>query len=229
MTWRIVLLSLFLLAFPARGHDLWLERESDDYVLRYGHRGADLLDYPPSWIQKAYRFDATGALAALPAAETSPYRIPAAGHGCYLGISSGIWTKTPYGTEPIGRSAAKMPLRSWRSMESVKRIDRWSPELAAPLTTELEITPLNNPFTLESGDKMRLLVTFAGKPIANVPVAYDGEVRGASGVDGRVNLRVRHGGLQMIQASYSNPAPENPDIDETIWTATLNLELESQQ
>lgn len=223
---RISILFMVLVAPLAWGHDLWIERESDSYVLYYGHRGEDRLEYPPAWVREAHRFDETGATIPLPAAEATPYRAPALGCGCYLLISSGIWTKTPYGTEPVERSAAKMPLRSWRSMEGVKRIDRWSPVLAAPVTKDLEITPLNNPLSLETGDKIRLMITFEGQPVSGVPVAYDGEVRGASGEDGRVNLRIRHAGLQMIQASHSIPAPENPEIDETIWSATLNLELE---
>lgn len=117
-----------------------------------------------------------------------------------------------------------MPIKSWLSYESVKRIDGWDAKLARPLTQGLEITPLDDPLRLHEGEKVRLVVTFEGRPIEGAAVAYDGKPRGATGADGRINIRIRHAGFQIIQASLTLPSAA-PEADEVVHTANLNFEL----
>jgi hypothetical protein len=77
---------------------------------------------------------------------------------------------------------------------------------------------------LAPGDKLRLLVTLGGRPKAGVSVAYDGDTRGVTGANGLINLKVRHGGTQLIAASVLEPGPEGgPDL---LRSATLVLDLE---
>ena len=221
---RVSLIGLLLFAVQAaHGHDLWVARERDSYVLYYGHRGEDLLEHAPTEILVAFCFDAGAVHRPAPPAEASPYRFPASGVGCYVLTSSGTWTKTPYGTQPGTRAEAEMAIRSWRSFESTKRIDHWSPLLTKPLTEDLEIVPLNNPLALRPGEKLRLVVVFQGRPVAGARVAYDGEVRGVTDKAGHINIRIRHTGLQMIQASAEQPAEDSDNIDVVIWATTLNF------
>ena len=123
-------------------------------------------------------------------------------------------------------------LKSWRSEDSVKRLNRWSAALAQPLTPGLEITPVGDPFGLGVDDKLTVRVTLDRKPRAGVPVAYDGATRGATGEDGTVVLKIRHGGLQMIAASLETPldddqrkSPRDGQADTLIRATTLNFEL----
>ena len=98
---RVSLVALLLFVVQsAHGHDLWIAREDDSYVLYYGHRGEDLLEYAPTEVRDAFCFDAGAVRWPAPPAKATPYRFPAAGVGCYVLTSSGTWTKTPYGTHP---------------------------------------------------------------------------------------------------------------------------------
>ena len=117
-----------------------------------------------------------------------------------------------------------MPIKSWLSFDSVKRIDRWSAELAEPLTAWLEMTPLSDPASLREGKKLRLRVSFEGRPAQGVVVSYDGKPRGTTGHDGRINIRLRHGGFQVIQASRTL-AVTSEKADEVVHSTNLNFEL----
>ena len=102
--------------------------------------------------------------------------------------------------------------------------DHWSADLAEPLTRWLEMTALNDPASLREGKKLRLRVSFDGRPVEGVVVSYDGKPRGTTGRDGRINIRVRHGGFQVIQASLTLPDASGK-ADEVVHSANLNFEL----
>jgi nickel transport protein len=92
------------------------------------------------------------------------------------------------------------------------------------LTQGLEITAVNDPLSLHEGDKLRLLITFEGRPLEGAVVAYDGKPRGQSGPDGAVNVRIQHAGFQVVQASLSRPDASGK-ADEVVHTTNLNFEL----
>ena len=228
----LAMATLLVLAGQALAHDLWLEREGEGFGLYYGHKhsgheGVKLMEYEPEWVREALCFDATGSKLAFQSFEsppTYPYRIPRECAAACVLTSSGYWTKTPYGTKNLPRAEARMPIKSWLSFESVKRIDRWSEELAEPLTPWLEMTPLGDPASLRKGKKLRLRVSFDGRPVEGVIVSYDGKPRGTTGRDGRINIRVRHGGFQVVQASLTLPDVSGK-ADEVIHAANLNFGL----
>jgi nickel transport protein len=224
-----VVVVVILLAGPAWAHDLWLEKEAGGFGLYYGHKhstheGAQLMEYRPDWVKEALCLDEQGARNAFEAQAAYPYHIRGDCAAAYVLTSSGYWTKTPYGTENVPKAEARMAIRSWLSFESVKRLDRWSAALAKPLTQDLEITSLNDPLTLHEGDKLRLVITFEGRPVDGAVVAYDGKPRGQSGADGAVNVRIQHGGFQVVQASLSRPDASGK-ADEVVHTTNLNFEL----
>jgi nickel transport protein len=226
-----VILALWLAA-PVQAHDLWLARQDGELRLHYGHahsahQGAQLIAYEPDWIQRTLCLDAAGDEIDLAPHATSPLRMPGQCAVAFVLTSSGYWTKTPYGTKNLPRAEARMPIKSWLSYESVKRIDQWNPTLARPLTEELEITPLNDPLSLDTGRKLRLQITFRGEPLEGVVVAYDGKPRGQTGADGRINLRIRHRGFQIIQASVKRPDATDK-ADEVIYATSLNFELSEE-
>ena len=78
--------------------------------------------------------------------------------------------------------------------------------------------------SLRKGRKLRLQVTFDLQPAGGVVVTYDGKPRGQTGQDGRINVRVRHGGFQVVQASSHRPHASD-EADEVIHSANLNIEL----
>jgi len=213
----------------ARAHDLWLERDGDTACLRYGHLpgghgGARTLPLGAGRILAVFAFDAEGRPAAVTALPPDSLCFRGEAAALFVATSSGWWTKTIRGTRNLPKDAVEHPLKSWRSFESVKRLDAWGEALARPLTDRLELTPLADPLALRPGDKLRLLVTRGGEPVAGATVAYDGSPRGATGEDGRVNLRIRHGGLQLVQASLVLPL-NSPHADEAAYATALVFEL----
>lgn len=117
-------------------------------------------------------------------------------------------------------------LISWQAIEGLKRLEVWSEALSRPVSQGLELVSTNDPFKLEPGDKLRLLVTWQGKPRPGVSVAYDGDPRGVTGKDGRVNIRIRHGGTQMITASVDEPSADGKS-DKLVRSTSLIFELQN--
>ena len=225
---RLVLL-LCLPALPAAAHDLWLEKEGSGHVLLQGHRsgahaGAERVPYAAGFVQQALCADAQGKMKPLAVAAGHPAKLSGDCAALFVAASSGYWTKTAWETRNAPKAGIAGVLKSWRVEDSVKRLNRWSAALARPLTAGLEITPVDDPFRLGVDDKLAVRVTLGGKPRAGVPVAYDGATRGATGDDGTVVLRIRHGGLQMIAASLESPL-EDGQADTLIRATTLNFEL----
>lgn len=227
------LLAALALIGSVQAHDLWLEPANDGYTLLYGHRhsahaGSDTVAYRPEAVQRMTCFDTAGN--ALGHGDTRAYPAHLGGDcaAVYAGLSSGYWTKTPYGTKNVPKDEVDIAINAWRSLEGVKRIERWGEALGRPLTADLEIVPLENPLVLGDGAKLRLRVTQGGRPVAGALVAYDGKPRGETGPDGLVNIRIRHGGLQTIEATLRRPL-DGVKADEEVHTATLSFALGRQR
>lgn len=221
-------IALVAAAAQASAHDLWVERTPEGLEVRYGHarsahQGAALIPYGADFVRRVDCVDESGELREGGCSGGAPVRITSECICVFVLTSTGFWSKTTEGTKNLSRKEAPTALRSWQSFESVKHISRWSDALARPITQDLEITPLENPLLLAPGAKIHIVITYEGKPIEGSTVAYDGEPRGISGKDGRVNLKIRHGGYQMIQASLTVPLGSE-DADEVIHTTNLNFE-----
>jgi nickel transport protein len=227
---RVHALLLLLPALPALAHDLWLERETAGVTLYQGHRysthgGAETIPYEANFVKEALCLEASGRSKPLAPAKTVPWRTATADCAAIrIAASSGYWTKTPWETKNVPKTGISGAVRSWLSEESVKRIDRWVPGADRALSDGLEITPTIDPLTLKPGDKLVVLVTDNRQPKAGVPVAYGGETRGATGEDGRIAIRLRQGGMQLIAASVETPLADGK-ADVAIRSAILQFEL----
>ena len=225
---RILLLAALLPAM-ATGHDLWIDRNGSLHILSYGHErsgheGVKRLDYKPETVQQARCFDTFGQEIRAEAGKQYPVTLKGDCAASWFLLSSGYWSKTPYGTKNLPKTDAGAVMDSWHSVESIKRLDRWGAALARPMTQALELVPNDNPLNLKTGDKLRLRAYFQGKPAANVTVAYFGKPRGVSGADGAVNIRLSETGFQLIQASLETPLDDGK-ADKTIHSSALQFEL----
>jgi uncharacterized GH25 family protein len=223
-------LSLLSLTTTAAAHDLWVEPSGGAYIVRYGHHpqvsheGARDIAYAPSILKSVNCTDAAGGPGTTQVGTTAPVEISGNCAVLYVLTSSGYWSKTPAGTKNLKKTEASSPLGSWQSFESVKHISQWGPGAAKPLGAPLEIVPAANPLSLQDGDKLGLRVLAKGQPVANAVVTYDGKPRGETDADGAINIRVRHGGLQLIQASTRTPHA-GPEADEVVHTTALTFAL----
>lgn len=218
----------------AVAHDLWVEPEAGGYQLLYGHHprvsheGTRQIAYIPDIVKTVVCLDAAGGRRPAKAGGGSPVKIEGDCAVLYVLTSSGYWTKTTAGTKNLKKTEVASPLGSWQSFESVKHIARWGSGAASPLATPLEIVPAENPLALKDGDKLTLRVLANGQPLADATVSYDGKPRGQTGADGTVNIRVKHGGLQLIQASTRSPHA-GPEADEVVHTTALTFALGAGQ
>ena len=218
---------LLLLPTLAQAHDLWIEKEANAYFLYQGHRhsaheGAEVVPYEAAAVKSVLCSEGAGKSRALSPGKSYPVKFAGECAVLLASFSSGYWTKTPWETKNVPKTGISGVIKSWYSEESVKYVVRWTD--AMPLGVGLEITPTENPLTLTAGDKLTVLVTDNGKPVAGVPVAYSGDTRGASGADGKVSIRLRHPGLQLIETSMETPLTDGK-ADQSIRTASLQFEV----
>lgn len=227
---RAPLLFLFLCCSSfAWAHDLWLEPDGSELVLLQGHRhsahaGAETVPYDAARVVGARCVDGEGRQRALTVPAGSPVRLPGGCAVLQAQYVSGYWTKTAWETRNVPKTGMSGVLRSWHAADSVKRIGRWLPAAGQPLGQGLEITPLRDPLTLVSGDKLSLLVTDDGKPVAGLPVAYGDDTRGVTGADGRIAIRLRHPGVQLISTTLETPLTDGK-ADRSLRSATLQFEI----
>lgn len=226
---RALLFCALLCAAPLQAHDLWLEKSGQHLTLYQGHRhsahqGADTLDYGKTFVTAASCLDARGGKRPLMVVRAAPWTASGECAALFVEVSSGYWSKTPWETKNVPKPEAPGAIKSWLSKESLKRIERWADPFARPLGDGLEITPTGDPFALKPGDKLVVRVWLDGKPLADAPVAYHGDTRGATDADGRIAIRLRHGGVQLISTSVESPLADG-QADVASLTATLQFEL----
>jgi nickel transport protein len=220
-------LLLLLPVSSVHAHDLWIEKESGGYSLYQGHRysshgGTEVVPYEASAVKRVLCEVGTGESTTLTPGNTYPAKFKGKCAVLFATFSSGYWTKTAWETKNVPKNGISGVIKSWYSEESLKYIEQWSnPD---PFGEGFEITPMRNPLALIAGDKLTVLVTDNGKPLAGVPVAYAGDTRGATGTDGKVSIRLRQPGVQLIEASMEIPLTDGK-ADTAIRTTILQFVL----
>ncbi|MGE5344164.1 MAG: DUF4198 domain-containing protein [Candidatus Omnitrophota bacterium] len=229
MRLKIIFIGLLMIASHCMAHDLWLEKEQNALKLLYGHKqsthgGDTYLTYDPKQVKEVKGL-INGNIENVNFDKNYPVTVKPIYDATFACYSSGFWTKTVYGTLNISKENQKNVVKSWYSEESVKFIHRWSENAAKPLTENLELNSLVDPAKLKPGDKIRLLVTYKGKPVKDVPVAYGDEPRGTTDDQGKINIRIQRAGFQIISASLTRPG-DGIKADEVITTTSLNFMVE---
>lgn len=220
---------LWVLPLTVSAHDLWLDKEAASYTLFQGHRhsahaGAEVVPYDPAAVKSASCLDKSGSSKSLVPGRTHPVKLGGECAAIMVSFSTGYWTKTAWETRNVPKTGISGVMKSWLSDESVKRIDTWTTAMGQPLGSGLEITPLSDPTKVAIDDKLVVLVTENKRPKAGVPVAYLGDTRGATGDDGKIAIRIRHGGIQLISASIEVPLNDGK-ADTAIRATALQFEL----
>ena len=218
-------LILFLNTFVF-AHDYWYEMNGQDYVLYRGHHlteheGEEIVPYDPSIVKNALCVR-DGIVQEVDPLSQYPVSIPGPCEALAVEVDSGYWTQTWTETLNLPKDQVSEALYSWRALENTKLVNSWrNSQAGTPLSRGLEILLERNPFVLEVGQKLRLVVMQAGKPREGVTVAYDGKPRGVTGKDGRINIRIRHGGLQLLTGSVDESSPDNDKADKLIRATAL--------
>lgn len=239
-----ILVALLLVAATAHAHELFLAPRDGELVLLRGHlaaghehghglaheHGHGPEACPADILTGAAWIDARGEQQF----EAAPGRNgwPADTQALLVRLSTGYWTKTPQGTVNLPPDGTDRPLTSWLSHESLKWLACGSTAWSAPLGPDegpgvLELVPLENPFELDEGDKLTVRLVSGRRPIAGAVVTYGGKARGKTDADGRINIRLKEAGTQLLAASWIRPDPDGR-CERIVTTCALQFELEER-
>lgn len=225
---RILLLALALLLAPrlARAHDLWLERAGDGYVLRYGHRGGELLPIDAAKV-KAIRCADGGAAAGelRGAAVFAATEVRVAGQCAVVSalLDGGFWSLTPDGERNLPRTRVPDAVRSWASRQYAKWVDARSPAAGTPMGDELELVPARLAGS-KVGDKIAIRILYQGKPAKGAVLTVDHRPIGESDSAGVVRIRLKSAGVQSLATSVRRPL-DSPEAESVVLEASLTFEV----
>jgi len=217
------------LALPlgVHAHDLWLEPQGEVLVLRYGHRGGDLLDLDAAKV-KIVRCQRGGAPAVDVRRASKPgpkeLRTPSRCDVASAFLDGGFWSLTPDGERNLPRTEVPDAVRSWRSKQFAKWIDVRSPVAGAVLGDELEIVPVGDLSRVRQGDKATFRVLWQGNPAAGAVLAIDHKPLGETDASGECRVKVRAAEVESVSVTLKRPLG-TPEADTLLSEASLTFEV----
>jgi hypothetical protein len=221
-------LALLALTLPslAWGHDLWVERAEGAFVVRYGHRGGEVLPVDGAKVKAVRCVQGGAARDLLGAASFSPTEVRVAATCEVLSVlyDGGYYTLTPDGEVNRPRTEVKQAVKSWASRQLAKWVDPGAPAAAAPTGDELEIVPPPDLARKREGDKVTLRVLSGGKPVNGAVVAIDHRALGETDSRGEVRVRLRGTGLETVDATVRRPLA-SPEAETLVLEASLTFEV----
>ncbi len=217
------------LAAPAfaLAHDLWVERTPEGFLVRYGHRGGEVLPVDPAKVKSIRCADGASAPRELVTAArfaAKDVRVAASCTVVSVFHDGGYWSLTPDGEVNLPRTKATSVVRAWASRQYAKWVDARSPRASTPLGDELEIVPVTDLAKAHEGDKITVRVLSAGQPVRDAVVAMDHRPLGETDSRGEVRLRLRAPGVQSISTSVRRPKA-SPEADAEVLEASLTFEV----
>jgi nickel transport protein len=222
--WSVVAACLAVPA-GARAHDLWIEPQDGVLILRYGHRGGELLDLDASRIKSVLcRSGSSPAKEVRSSSTTGPreLRTPSRCDAASAFLDGGYWSLTPDGQRNLPRSEVPDAVRSWQSRQFAKWLDVRSPAAAAPLGDELEIVPVSDLSRVRQGDKATFRVLWQGKPVAGATLAIDHRPLGETDAAGECRVKIRAAEVESVSATLKRPLG-TPEADTLVAEASLTF------
>ena len=230
-------LPVVMFASAATAHGIWFAERSTQLAVIYGV-GADDLDMvrrlPKITNISAYDVLQQSVDTSLRASEFLVV-VNTDEHPAVVAtvLDNGYWSKTPEG-EWVAAGRDEVP-NATIAEKTIKFAVHLRSALAEPLRPipgqDLQIVPDDAILPDMMGDELNLRVLYNGNPVAGARVMIDfvndpdGE-RIVTGEDGRVTIKIRNQGLNVIGALYDSPSDEPGKIDKIENMATLSFVLE---
>lgn len=252
VVWTFV--SVLIAVSSVRVHDVWITVEQDPTgslraMVYHGHPGdrkipdrdklfefnvlaeGQLRHSPLSGINSASR-DGIPVLITWPLAIESGVVLLAARY------DNGYWVKTPTGHRNTSKRQMLSAEESLYSMKFAKALFQVGIAASEAYRTvvghQLELVPLNNPFTIKPGDSLKVRVYFEGKPLSAVgveagdgvtPMAEKDIPRYKTDEQGIAVVPITKGGPQLLVVDYLQPSA-HPDLaTNDLFNATLSFAL----
>lgn len=222
-----IAIAALMVAPAARAHDLWLERDGEGLVLRYGHRGGEALGLDAAKV-KAIRCQRAGAAPAdvRASAKAGPAELRVAAR-CDVAsavLEGGFWSLTPDGEKNLPRTQVPDAVRSWQSRQFAKWIEVRSRAAGAALGDELEILPAGDLSRVHQGDKATFRVLFQGRPVPGAVLAIDHKPLGETDSGGECRVTVRAAEVESVSVTLRRPLG-TAEADTLIAEASLTFEV----
>lgn len=222
-----VVLASLTWAGSARAHDFWLERQGGVFLLRYGHRGGEVLALDAAKIKTlTCRQGAQASRNVLDRATVAPKQLTFTGTCALLSAfhDGGVWSLTPDGEKNLPRNQVPDAVKSWRSQQFAKWVDVHSPLAGQPLGDTFEIVPVSDLSKVKTGDKATFRVLLAGKPLSGATLAIDHKPLGETNDQGEVRVKLRATAVESVGASFRR-AVKSPEADSEVFEASVTFEV----
>lgn len=151
---------------------------------------------------------------------------------------NGYWVKTDYGhrnTSKVEFPSASESLHSMKFAKALIFSGTSTPSVSGRvLGHRLELVPLDDPFAVPMGSRLRVRVLFEGKPLAGVGVEIgDGRTpkkeseiaRYLSNREGVAEVPIVKAGLQVVVVDYFAPSPHPGLAEKDLLVATLSFTI----
>ncbi len=212
---RIAAASMLLLTALAgapsisRAHDLWMEPRGEFLVIRYGHRGGEVLDLDAGRVRAILcRRGGTSKptdVRAIATSDRKEVRVPARCDAASAYLDGGYWSLTPDGEKNLPRHRVPDAVRSWQSRQWAKWVAPGTPGAAIPLGDDLEIVPVTDLAKVRQGDKATFRVLWIGKPVAGAVCAIDHKPLGETDDAGECRIKVRASDVESVSVTLKRP------------------------
>jgi len=230
MSRRAVLAALLLAALLApalaTAHDFWLERAGDGLILRYGHRGGELLAIEQAKVKTVRCREQGGVRDLLATAAFAAREVKLAGRCAAASafLDGGFWSLTPDGEVNRPRNQVADAVKSWASRQFAKWVDPAAAGAATPLGDELELVPVSDLARAREGDKVTVRLLLQGKPAADAVIAIDHKPLAETDAAGEARIRLRTSGVETISATLRRKVA-TPEADAVVLEASLSFEV----
>lgn len=233
---QVLLLVCSLAASHASAHGIWFAQRGGDLALIYGEGSEDLdTAKRASKILQVAAYDAAGApldTALAPVGRLLFVDLQHQPAVVAAVLDNGFWTKGPDGIW-LGTTKDAVP-GAQESGHYLKYAVHLRAPLQAPLAAlpehVLQIVPVNAALPQHKDEPLQLRVLFRGKPVAGAEVVLDfvGDPDGEplhTDADGRITVKVRNQGLNVIVAKYDGAPDDAAKVDKIEYLASLSFAL----
>ena len=205
-----------LLSQPVLAHVVWFDYKDGEYELLFGHPESGPETFDVSKFQSATAYDRNKQV--VPVEINIQDNITVDSQGDIAALTAfydnGYWLqKSEDDYENISQEQAQAIEYEdvTRYLKSTKGVSEWSQPISQPFGLPLEIMPLENPFEVTVGEALPIQVLYEGNLIKDALVEYVGETIDVN-EQGIASIEIGEGGLQVIEASYTNPTAMSPGI-----------------
>jgi uncharacterized GH25 family protein len=215
----------------ASAHAVWLSERFGAVAVIYGVGPQDEA-YDPGKIREVRALTVAGGptLATLqPAGDHARIAVDPAAAVMVVVFDNGFWSKGADGLY-VNRSKREVPGATASSHTLKYNVTYLKPGAAPdrPQGLPLEIVPLVDPAGLKAGADLPVRVLADGKPLAGAALhpdyVNDGNATSAkTDAQGRVTLRVRNNGWNVVGVELRVPTPDSPDASVRGMFATLSF------